>query len=157
MNRAAAPARPLRLAACVLAGALVLVGCGGELESSPDGTANHDEALAALPEAFDGRWQGVLPCVDCAGLEVELLLRRAPGEASRFLLVERYLGGASAGEFNLKGEWREETCALGGDAGRCIVLVDAGQQWFRGKDGSLQAVSSVGLPLDADGARLLRL
>lgn len=108
-------------------------------------------------EEFEGAWQGVLPCVDCAELEVELSLRRASGEPARYTLVERYRGGAFEGEFASEGEWREVDCALDGEQGACFVLVDAAQRWFQHDDGSLEAVSADGQPIDPEGARLTRL
>jgi uncharacterized lipoprotein NlpE involved in copper resistance len=151
------PPLPLPTAAAAALLALLLAGCGRG-DTADDGAPSASGAAAtALAEDFDGAWQGVLPCVDCAGLEVELSLRRASSEPARYTLVERYLGGAFDGEFASAGEWRETGCALGDEVGACIVLVDAAQQWFRHEDGSLEAISSDGLPLDPEGARLARL
>lgn len=146
-----------RRTAALLLIALLLVGCGRG-DSAEETTADRAGAsISALADDFDGAWQGVLPCVDCAGLEVELSLRRSTGEPARYTLVERYLGGAFEGEFTSEGEWREADCVLDDEAGACIVLVDAAQRWFRHEDGSLQALDGGGLPIDPEGARLTRL
>ncbi|MGL6290265.1 MAG: hypothetical protein ACRC2H_06230, partial [Silanimonas sp.] len=71
-------------------------------------------------------------------------------------LVESYLGAIDAGAFEVAGEWREEPCRVGDAPGRCVLLVESGQRWFRGADGTLQAVDGDGRALDPDGARLLR-
>jgi len=150
------PRTTARFATALLA-AMLLAACGRDRETDAATLAPEDDrAVADLAEDFDGAWQGVLPCVDCVGIEVELTLRRAPGESARFRLVERYLGGATEGEFVSTGEWQEDTCALAGETGSCIVLVDAAQRWFRHEDGSLQAIDAEGLPLDRDGALLKR-
>jgi predicted small lipoprotein YifL len=145
------PAAAFAVAALLLG----LAGCGRDAGPA-DAALPPDDGATALPEGFEGVWQGVLPCTDCAGLDVELALERPPGDAARFRLAERYLGGAGEADFASEGTWREEPCRLDGEPGRCIVLLDAGQRWFRHEDGSLQAVDADGRPLDPDGARLLR-
>lgn len=149
-----APPITLRHATGLALGALLLAACGRDADPGPP--PPDAAALAPLAADFDGRWQGVLPCLDCDGLEVALRLRRDGGEA-RFALVERYLGADAGGEFASEGDWREAACTRDGVPGLCVVLIDAGQQWFRDKDGSLQAISADGRPLDPDGARLARL
>ena len=114
-------------------------------------------ALAPLPATFEGAWQGVLPCSDCAGLDIELLLQREADAPGRYRLVETYLGGGdSAAGFEVSGEWRESACRRGDDAGFCIELIESAQRWFRDLDGSLQAIDAEGRPIDPDAARLLR-
>ncbi|GAB3729807.1 hypothetical protein GCM10028794_04550 [Silanimonas algicola] len=138
--------------------AAALAGCtpgGAPSEAGADAPA--EGALAALPEDFEGVWSGVLPCADCEGIEMALELQRESGAAGRYRLVETYLGAADAVGFEIAGEWREDTCRVGGIAGSCLMLLESGQRWFRHADGSLQAVDAEGRVLDPDGARLQRL
>lgn len=155
--------RPAALALLALALAGAITGCRREAPAAADAAAPAVAAksTAPLPEAFDGAWQGVLPCADCSGLEVELRLERSDGAPPRFQLVERYLVDSVEGEFptafTSEGEWREAECALGDLGGWCIELVDVAQRWFRHEDGSLQALDAEGRPLDPDGTRLIRI
>ena len=160
MRRNARPLGPVLLLAALLVSALA--GCRREAEAV-DESADDPAAktMAPLPDSFDGAWQGVLPCADCQGVEVELALRRSPAEPARFALSERYLDDSIEGEFptefSSEGEWREAACTLGEIDGWCVELVDVAQRWFRHEDGSLQAVDAEGRPLDPDGTRLIRL
>ena len=165
MRRTARQTGPVLLLAKLLIGALLLAalaGCRREPEAADEpADVAAAKTMAPLPETFDGAWQGVLPCTDCDGVEVELALRRAPAEPARFELAERYLVDRDEGEFPTEftsaGEWREAECALGDIDGWCVELVDVAQRWFRHEDGSLQAVDAEGRALDPDGARLIRL
>ena len=143
--------------AVVFALAIALPGCGGE--SSDPATAAPPAAteptLAPLPGDFRGEWRGLLPCSDCEGIEVELALDRG-GEA-RFVLVERYLGSAEAGEYRSEGAWSEDACTVAGEPARCLHLQGPGLRWARYPDGSLAAIDGDGRLLDPDGARLQRL
>lgn len=134
---------------------VLLAGCGREPAADADAAAT-DDGLAPLPARFEGAWRGVLPCVDCDGLDVTLELQREADAAGRYRLVEAYLGAGDAPEFEVSGEWQESPCRLGDDDGQCVELLESGQRWFRHADGSLQAVDADGLPLDPDGARLMR-
>lgn len=136
--------------------ALLMSGCGFGGDAATEPASAAEDRLAPLPERFDGTWSGVLPCVDCAGINVELDLQREDGAAGRYRLRETYLGADEAPGFELSGEWREARCRLGDDDGQCVELVESGQRWFRHEDGALQAIDADGRPLDADGARLLR-
>jgi copper homeostasis protein (lipoprotein) len=136
--------------------AVALGGCEREPERAAVEATESDDRLAPLPEAFDGTWTGVLPCADCDCLEVVLELQREAGAAGRYRLVESYLGAIDAGAFEVAGEWREEPCRVGDAPGRCVLLVESGQRWFRDADGTLQAVDADGRALDPGGARLLR-
>lgn len=136
---------------------LLLASCGRDAQVGARADESTDDAgLAPLDDRFDGAWGGVLPCVDCDGIEVTLELQREAGAVGRYRLVETYLGATDAQDFETGGEWREEACRRGDERGRCIELVDAGQRWFRHADGTLQSVDADGRPLDPDGARLLR-
>lgn len=138
--------------------AVALGACTRQAESpeAPPGVEVSAGGVARLPEAFEGTWAGVLPCADCEGIDVDLELQREAGAAGRYRLLETYLGAADNAGFEIAGEWREEGCRAGDDAGTCLVLIESGQRWFRHADGSLQAVDVDGRALDPDGARLLR-
>lgn len=132
-------------------------GCGRDAEdAAPDAAPPPEDGLAPLPDAFEGAWAGVLPCLDCDGIEVDLELQRESGAVGRYRLIESYLGSVDDAGFEVAGEWREEPCRAGDTPGDCIVLVESGQRWFRHMDGTLQAVDVEGRALDPDGARLLR-
>lgn len=148
-------ARPVAVALSVALCAALSIGCGRDRDDAP-AAARADGGLAPLPEAFQGEWAGVLPCVDCAGLDVQLELQREPGAVGRYRLREAYLGSADDAGFEVAGEWREEPCRGGDTDGACVLLVESGQRWFRQIDGSLQAIDADGRALDPDGARLLR-
>jgi len=137
----------------VLVAVLGLAGCRRD---EPEPPAAAVPVLAPLPEAFEGEWRGVLPCTDCAGIEVELTLQR-DATMARFVLLERYLGGAAPGDYRSEGRWREAACRAAGEPGLCIELYEFGLRWFRHADGTLAAIDSEGRVLDADGARLQRL
>ena len=151
------PRRVAAFATAVLAAAAL--GLSGCTRDAPERTTIDDAdatpALAPLPDAFDGRWRGMLPCADCDGIEVDLrLVRDAAG--ARFTLVERYLDDAGAGEFAIEGAWGEAPCPGAAEPRQCVLLHETGQRWLRDKDGSLQALDADGQPIDADGARLSR-
>lgn len=135
--------------------ALFVAGCGREPGAAEEAAAPK-ATLAPLPEDFQGEWRGLLPCADCEGIDTALLLQRHAGQG-RFELVERYLGGPAAGEYRSEGEWREQPCESGGEAGLCLWLDGPGLRWFRHADGSLTAIDGEGRALDADGSRLRRL
>ncbi|HAI58539.1 MAG TPA: hypothetical protein DCM32_01490 [Xanthomonadaceae bacterium] len=141
----------------LLVASMLLAGCAGDGNGDAAGTTPVPAAptLAPLPNEFEGDWRGVLPCTDCDGIEVELTLRR-DGDGATFALIERYLAADQSAEFRSEGAWQEAPCGRDGEAGLCVLLVDAGQRWRRDKDGSLQAVDADGQPIDADGARLSR-
>ncbi len=141
-------------AALLLCSALLSVGCSRSSESSSPAQVS-ESTLALLPEDFEGEWQGLLPCVDCQGIDVQLRLSR-DADGAQFALEERYLGDAASVDYRSEGTWSEEACTLGDEAGACITLEEPGLRWFRREDGSLEAVSAEGLSLDPSGARLQR-
>lgn len=146
--------RPSRL--FVLPVLVAMLGLAACRRDEPDPPVAAVPVLAPLPEAFDGEWRGLLSCADCAGIEIELVLRR-DAAAAGFVLVERYLGGATPGDYRSEGAWREVACQAAGEPGLCIELEGPGLVWFRHADGTLAAIDGVGRALDADGARLQRL
>jgi len=91
----------------------------------------------------DGRvaWRGTVPCADCAGIAVQLVLERH-GDDRRYVLVETYLAADGGRRFAGHGRWRLEAQLLhlhGRDGSRrTYALAD---------DGSLQSRDSHGRPL----------
>lgn len=73
-----------------------------------------------LPLDGDGRieWRGTLPCADCDGIEVQLMLERT-GDARRYELIETYIAQEGAARFAETGEWRQagELIDLSGENG----------------------------------------
>lgn len=146
--------RPSRL--FVLPVLVALLGLAACRRDEPAPPVAAMPVLAPLPESFRGEWRGLLPCTDCAGIEVELALQR-DAAANGFVLVERYLGGVAPGDYRSEGSWRETSCQASGESGLCIELDGPGLRWFRHADGTLAAIDREGRLLDADGARLQRL
>jgi uncharacterized lipoprotein NlpE involved in copper resistance len=108
-------------------------------------------APAPLPVIVhaDGQvaWRGTMPCADCAGIAVHLVLEREGGER-RYQLVETYLLADGRGaRFVEHGQWRQQADLLqlhGSDDSRRTYAVAAG--------GHLQARDSHGrrLPVQDD-------
>lgn len=65
-----------------------IAGCGGS------GETPRDRGPATIPAPAPGLWQGIFPCADCPGIEVDLWLR--PDGA--FFLRQHYLAESSDGE-----------------------------------------------------------
>lgn len=138
----------------LLGSVLLTVGCSqSEAPTAPD--VAPESSLALLPERFEGEWQGLLPCVDCQGIDVQLRLSR-DADGAQFALEERYLSDAASADYRSEGLWSEVACTMGDEAGACITLEEPGLRWFRREDGSLEAVSAEGVSLDPTGARLQR-
>ena len=99
----------------------------------------------------DGRvqWQGTIPCADCDGIDVRLVLERE-GDARRYMLVETYVAGAGGVRFVEYGQWRQEAALLrlqgGSGSQRTYGLLD---------DGRLQARDSHGRRLSLRDDALL--
>jgi uncharacterized lipoprotein NlpE involved in copper resistance len=108
-------------------------------------------APAPLPVIVhaDGQvaWRGAMPCADCAGIAVHLVLEREGGER-RYQLVETYLLADGRGaRFVEHGQWRQQADLLqlhGSD--------DSHRTYALAADGRLQARDSHGrrLPVQDD-------
>jgi len=91
----------------------------------------------------DGRveWRGVLPCADCRGIRVHLVLERV-GDERRYRLEETYLAGRAGVRFVEAGQWQheDELLRLQADGGglRTYALEPGGR---------LQSRDSRGAPL----------
>lgn len=145
---------------------LALSGCSFELDVDRD-TPARDEADAAIgnvapppDDQFERRWQGVLPCSDCDGIQTRLTLRRDDDGNQDFELEETYLGAEAGNVFTLAGDWRE--ARQGTDGGNATVFrldPDGADQWFQLQpDGSLELLDSRGRSRpDGIGHRLQRI
>ena len=92
-------------------------------------------------------WRGTMPCADCVGIAVQLVLERKGGER-RYQLVETYLLADGRGaRFVEHGQWRQQADRLqlhGSD--------DSHRTYALAADGRLQARDSHGrrLPVQDD-------
>ncbi|MBB5015374.1 copper resistance protein NlpE N-terminal domain-containing protein [Rehaibacterium terrae] len=70
------------------------------------GPHEHAAVPAAAGAVYERRWQAVLPCADCAGIDTELLLIQQ-GERREYVLTESYLGVEDDGDtvFHSQGAW----------------------------------------------------
>jgi len=111
------------------------------------GCAPEPEPLPAIGQG-DGRveWRGMLPCADCRGIRVQLVLERR-GDARHYQLVETYLAGRAGARFVERGRWRHGhgLLRLQGEDGSLRVYALA-------PDGRLQSRDSRGrrLPVQDD-------
>lgn len=119
-------------------------------------------ASTALPlDGGDGRieWRGTLPCADCDGIEVQLVLERA-GEARRYELVETYVAQDGPARFAESGEWRQadEMIDLAGEDGvaRRYAVLDGGRLQPRDARGRpfARREDDVLVPVDASAPRV---
>ena len=72
------------------------------------GTPTTDYMLAENPkEAYLGTYKGTLPCADCQGIEMELLLQEGGKSKSKtFVLNQKYLGKTvSQSTYTVTGKW----------------------------------------------------
>ena len=99
---------------------LLLTACGGDGVGTPDAgpTARFDSPDAEL------RWQGVLACADCDGIDTRLRLQRGNGVVAQYELVEAFLDGEGAEYFREEGRWRRD--------GRVLRLqaTSGGERWY---------------------------
>ena len=72
------------------------------------GTPTKDYTIAEnLKAAYLGTYKGTLPCADCQGIEIELLLQEGGKSKSKtFILKQKYLGKpANQSTFTVTGKW----------------------------------------------------
>lgn len=108
--------------------------------------------MAPLPTvgAGDGQaaWQGRVPCADCRGIDVRLVLDREGGQR-RYLLVETYRSAEGGLRFVEHGQWRQDAALLR------LSAEHGGQRTYALlPDGRLQSRDSRGRPLQMDDATL---
>lgn len=105
----------------LLAVSLTSFGCGG----GPSKSGEHEGALAQSL----GRWQGTLPCTDCAGIRVELrLFAEAGHDDGSFELRETSLGTTQGDtSIEMTGSWILEH-GLDGDAAATVYRLNPGDE-----------------------------
>ncbi len=82
--------------------AMTLAACGDAGTPRDATTARFENPDAEL------RWQGVLACADCDGIDTRLRLQRGNGVVAQYELVEAYLDGEGAEYFHEAGRWRRD-------------------------------------------------
>lgn len=94
---------------------LVVLMLGGALaacqrHAAPAGSAGPPAEAPIADAGMDGDWQrvweGVLPCVDCRGIQTRLELRHVQGQQT-YVLMESYLGQDEPVRFEQHGDWQE--------------------------------------------------
>ena len=104
------------------------------------------------------RWQGVLPCRDCVGIDTRLQLSSRAGQ-QQFRLQEIYVGVDGGRSFERTGSWSEATRRIG-KTDMPVVLLDpdgAAIAIRRLPDGTLEWLGPEGQPAaDATQLRLTR-
>ena len=131
------PRHPCTLC-CLLA--LATAACGRHVAAT-----DASVAATALPgQAEQIEWRGDSACVDCDGIQSDLVLQR-DGPPAHYLLTERYLSGDTAVRFRDRGRWRRDRDLLrldGSDgSARVYALLP---------DGRLDPRDRHGRPLAAD-------
>lgn len=91
--------RPFRWSILLLL--LAAAGCSDDAQRTGP-TARFESPDAEL------RWQGVLACADCDGIDTRLRLQRGNGVVAQYELVEAFLDGEGAEYFHEEGRWRRD-------------------------------------------------
>ena len=137
---------------------LLLAACqpGGQ-GAPPAPTAGAAPGTEAFNEGSERMWSGLLPCSDCQGVEMHLVLRLQNGKRS-YEMTETYIGGREPNRFIRRGEWIE---SLGKPDAVATYTLDPGQaaqEFALQADGALQLLDGRGRPLEpAVANRLQRL
>ena len=147
--------RALFLSCC-----LVLSACQPGGQGAPAApTSAAAPGAEAFSEGSERMWSGLLPCSDCQGVEMRLVLRLQGGKRA-YEMVETYLGGKTPNRFETHGQWTETPRLAEGQVLANYTL-DPGQHaqaFALQPDGSLQLLDGRGQPLEpAVANRLQRL
>lgn len=137
-----------------------LSGCG---RTDDDATAGSGASAAAGPSRVladdaERRWQGVLPCRDCLGIDTRLQLRNQDGQR-QFHLQEIYVGTSGGRSFERAGTWTEASRRIGKTDMPVVVLDPGGAEIAIRElpDGTLEWLGAEGQPAaDATQLRLTR-
>ena len=127
--------------------------------SPPEPTAGAATGAEAFSEGSERMWSGLLPCSDCQGVEMRLVLRLQNGKR-RYEMVETYVGGGTPNRFETRGEWTETSREAQGQSLTTYTLDpgQAAQTFALQPDGALQLLDGQGRPLEpAVANRLQRL
>ncbi|WP_428943988.1 copper resistance protein NlpE N-terminal domain-containing protein [Pantoea sp. FN060301] len=123
------------LLATMLAG--MLTGCQGR-----------EAAIAAqpAPQAIAQTFRGIIPCADCEGIEVTLLLQ----QGGQYRLNERYLGADNVAEPQ-HGRWTRT-------AEKLVLVSDKGEKrYFRPYEQGLEMMDTQGHPIHSTNSYRLQL
>lgn len=122
------------LLATLLAG--MLTGCQGR----------ETVVAAQAPQAIAQTYRGVIPCADCEGIEVTLLLQ----QGGEYRLNERYLGTDVSGDPQ-HGRWTRTAEML-------VLVSDKGEKrYFRPRDSGLEMMDTQGNPIQSTNSYRLQL
>lgn len=122
------------LLATLLAG--MLTGCQGR----------ETVVAAQAPQAIAQTYRGVIPCADCEGIEVTLLLQ----QGGEYRLNERYLGRDVSGDPQ-HGRWTRT-------AEKLVLVSDKGEKrYFRPRDTGLEMMDTQGNPIQSTNSYRLQL
>lgn len=146
--------RTLSLIACLL-----LAACRPGGDGAPAAGPGLAPTVEAFSEGSERTWSGVLPCSDCQGVEVRLVLRLKGGKRS-YEMLETYVGGREPNRFSSEGDWKE-TAGRGEGQSLAIYTINPGaaaQRFALQADGALLMLDDEGRPLEPPVAyRLQRL
>lgn len=102
------------------------------------GCQNHDSVSASQkPETTVQQFKGVIPCADCEGIEVSLLLQ----QGGRYSLNEKYLGSDNV-QTRQQGRWSRT-------AEKLVLVSDQGEKrYFRPLESGLEMMDTHGNPIE---------
>jgi len=123
-----------------------------------DGSASTTGPSRVLAEDEERRWQGVLPCRDCLGIDTRLQLRAHAGQR-QFHLQEIYVATGGGRSFERTGAWSEATRRMGATTVPVVILDPDGAAIAIRElpDGTLEWLGPEGEPAtDASQLRLTR-
>ncbi len=144
--------------ALFLLSCLLLAACQPSSPGAPPvPVAGTPSGAEAFSEGSERMWSGLLPCSDCQGVEMHLVLRLQNGKR-RFEMVESYIGGKEPNRFTSRGEWIESTTAADALPTYVLDVGQAEQVFALQPDGALQLLDGQGKALEpAVANRLQRL
>lgn len=103
------------------------------------GCQNHDSVSATQkPETRVQQFKGIIPCADCEGIQVSLLLQ----QGGRYSLTEQYLGSDNV-QTQQQGRWSRT-------AEKLVLVSDRGEKrYFRPLDSGLEMMDTHGNPIES--------
>ncbi|WP_158781723.1 copper resistance protein NlpE N-terminal domain-containing protein [Pantoea sp. BAV 3049] len=103
------------------------------------GCQNHETVSAAqTPDTMMQKYQGVIPCADCEGIQVSLSLQ----QGGRYTLSEHYLGSSDVSNAQ-QGHWSRT-------AEKLVLISDKGEKrYFRPLNDGLEMMDTQGNPIQS--------
>jgi len=135
-----------------------LASCDRGPAATADGPASVTGPSRVLADDEERRWQGVLPCRDCLGIDTRLQLRSQAGQR-QFHLQEIYVAAEGGRSFERTGAWSEATRRMGATMVPVVILDPDGAAIAIRElpDGALEWLGPEGeLATDANQLRLTR-